>query len=274
MPMDPKKNRRWVIAGLAAAAVVFLIMATGEWTAPAPAATSADAVLTSDGGSSDGSGSGANATDGGSGEDDGDVDRDAVIDSLQELLDVLGINAQELVDCSEADSAANQNGCGNAGRATDQRAEQTAATITIANFAFGQPITVAPGATVTVRNTDTAPHNVTATDGGFATRNIGQNESVTFTAPTRPGRYAFSCTLHPEMTGTLIVEDANGSGGNAGREERNGAGASTGRSSAPPAEEGHRETDASSTNGAGGHGATAPTQSPKSSSGQGSGDGY
>src|ERR1700754_2081271 len=151
MPMDPKKNRRWLIAGLAAAAVVFLIMATGEWAAPAPSATSADAVLTSDGGSSEDSGSGGNATDSESGEDNGDVDRDAVIDSVQELLDVLGINAQELVD-GQAGQAAEQRG--------GQRGGQAAATITLANFAFGQPITVAPGATVTVRNTDTAPHNV------------------------------------------------------------------------------------------------------------------
>ena len=28
----------------------------------------------------------------------------------------------------------------------------------------------------------------------------------TFTAPTKPGRYPFGCTIHPDMQGTLIVK--------------------------------------------------------------------
>jgi plastocyanin len=29
---------------------------------------------------------------------------------------------------------------------------------------------------------------------------------ATFTAPTQPGEYAFYCTYHPSMKGTLIVQ--------------------------------------------------------------------
>ncbi|OLS96347.1 hypothetical protein BJF90_11400 [Pseudonocardia sp. CNS-004] len=55
-------------------------------------------------------------------------------------------------------------------------------------------------------NTDAAPHNVTASDKSFETPDLNQDETATFTAPSTPGRYEFTCTLHPEMTGTLVVE--------------------------------------------------------------------
>jgi plastocyanin len=88
-------------------------------------------------------------------------------------------------------------------------ASSAAATITIQGFKFGDPITVAPGATVTVTNKDTAGHNVVSDDAGkFTTPTIQQNESSTFTAPTAPGTYKFSCTIHANMhgIGTLIVQ--------------------------------------------------------------------
>ncbi len=82
-------------------------------------------------------------------------------------------------------------------------------TITIQNFQFGQPLTVKPGATITVTNKDSAPHDVVADDnGGFKTDTLDQNQSATFTAPTKAGTYKFSCSLHANMTGTgtLVVE--------------------------------------------------------------------
>jgi hypothetical protein len=99
------------------------------------------------------------------------------------------------------------------------------AAITISGFAFGQPLTVAPGATVEVVNTDAAPHNVTAADGSFETPDLNQDDTATFTAPAAPGRYQFTCTLHPEMTGTLIVAGAgngNSSSGNGGADRSGG----------------------------------------------------
>ncbi len=52
--------------------------------------------------------------------------------------------------------------------ATSAPAEAAGATITIANMSFGDPVTVAPGAEVTVKNDDTAEHSVTSdTEGVF-----------------------------------------------------------------------------------------------------------
>jgi plastocyanin len=81
------------------------------------------------------------------------------------------------------------------------------ATITIKDFAFGSPITVSPGATVSVTNQDTAEHTVTADQGqAFDTEVKGSGGTATFTAPSQPGTYAFHCTYHPNMHGTLTVK--------------------------------------------------------------------
>ncbi|WNZ09665.1 cupredoxin domain-containing protein [Streptomyces sp. 11x1] len=79
--------------------------------------------------------------------------------------------------------------------------------IVIENFTFSPAkLQVRPGTKVTVVNKDSAAHTVTATeDKVFDTGNIAGGATVTFTAPSTPGRYSFLCTLHPYMKGTLTV---------------------------------------------------------------------
>jgi plastocyanin len=94
------------------------------------------------------------------------------------------------------------------GGGTDSGASQATGTITIQNFQFGEPLQVKPGAKITVVNKDSQRHNVVADDGkGFKTDLLDQNQSATFTAPSTPGTYTFSCTVHANMTrtGTLVV---------------------------------------------------------------------
>ena len=77
--------------------------------------------------------------------------------------------------------------------------------ITISDFSFGAPITVRPGATVTVVNKDSVPHDVVSDDRtSFSTPHVSKG-AVTFTAPSTPGSYPFHCSIHPDMHGTLIV---------------------------------------------------------------------
>ena len=83
----------------------------------------------------------------------------------------------------------------------------SASTITVKSFAFGDPITVSPGSTVTVTNRDTAKHTVTADQGqAFDVEVKSGGGTATFTAPSQPGTYAFHCTYHPTMHGTLTVK--------------------------------------------------------------------
>jgi plastocyanin len=81
-----------------------------------------------------------------------------------------------------------------------------ARTLMIQNFLFApEGLTVAPGATVTVVNQDTANHTLTEKDHSFDTGNIPGNATGTFTAPTKAGTYPYICAIHPFMTGTLTV---------------------------------------------------------------------
>lgn len=87
--------------------------------------------------------------------------------------------------------------------------QASGATIKIENFTFGTPLTVSPGATVEVENEDVASHDVVSDDGLFKTPTLAKGEKATFKAPTKPGTYKFSCSLHPATMsgiGTLTVK--------------------------------------------------------------------
>ncbi len=80
--------------------------------------------------------------------------------------------------------------------------------VTIDNFAFGPAaITVAPGTKVTWTNRDDEPHTVVSADDPRAFKSgaldTGDNFSFTF---DKPGTYRYFCSIHPHMTGTVVVK--------------------------------------------------------------------
>ena len=82
--------------------------------------------------------------------------------------------------------------------------------VNIVDFAFDPvSLTVAQGATVTWANAGAAPHTVTANSGSFDSGLLfaGDTFSRTFAAA---GTFAYFCTLHPEMTATILVTGAGG----------------------------------------------------------------
>ena len=92
------------------------------------------------------------------------------------------------------------------------RAENAAETVTIDNFTFApQRLTVKRGTTVTWTNRDDIPHTVTAVDMQFRSKALDTDDSYSFTFTT-PGTYAYFCSLHPHMTGTIVVESGAASG--------------------------------------------------------------
>ncbi|HWP61778.1 MAG TPA: cupredoxin domain-containing protein, partial [Candidatus Paceibacterota bacterium] len=79
-------------------------------------------------------------------------------------------------------------------------------TVSIANMAFNpQTITVQRGAMITWINNDSMQHTVTSDNGffGSGTLSLGQSYSYTF---LNPGTYTYHCSIHPYMTGTIIVQ--------------------------------------------------------------------
>jgi amicyanin len=94
-----------------------------------------------------------------------------------------------------------------AGEAATQAAAAPAA-VRIDNFKFAPPsLLVAPGATVTWTNADDSPHTVREKDGKFKSAALDTDDtfSQTFTAP---GEYEYFCSIHPYMTGKVIVKPA------------------------------------------------------------------
>jgi plastocyanin len=85
-------------------------------------------------------------------------------------------------------------------------AAASAVVIHISKFAYQTPPSVAPGATVTVMNMDGEAHTVTADSGSAFDTKIDPGKSATFTAPMKPGTYAFHCTYHGNMHGMLVVK--------------------------------------------------------------------
>jgi plastocyanin len=80
------------------------------------------------------------------------------------------------------------------------------ATITIENMAFGEPLTIAPGAEIAVVNNDSVEHSVTSDTAGAFDVEVDGKEKGTLAAPSQPGEYPFHCKYHPNMKGTLTVK--------------------------------------------------------------------
>jgi plastocyanin len=77
--------------------------------------------------------------------------------------------------------------------------------VQIANFAFSpSTLDIKVGTTVTWTNEDSAPHTVTANDGSFASNDLNQGASFSFTFTTA-GTYAYHCGVHPGMKATITV---------------------------------------------------------------------
>ena len=85
--------------------------------------------------------------------------------------------------------------------------------VSISGFAFNPAtVTVNVGDSVTWTNNDDVPHTATADNGSFNTGQLGSgdSDSVTFKSA---GTFAYHCSVHPSMNGTVVVQAASGGGG-------------------------------------------------------------
>ena len=79
------------------------------------------------------------------------------------------------------------------------------AEVKIDNFSFGpQTVTVPIGTTVTWTNRDDVPHTIVSTDGVFKSKAQDTDDKFSYTF-TKAGTYSYFCSVHPKMTGQIIV---------------------------------------------------------------------
>ena len=74
------------------------------------------------------------------------------------------------------------------------------------NFTFGpDTLTVPVNSTVTWINKDDLPHVIASNDGLFKSKALDTEDKYSYTF-SKPGTYAYFCSIHPKMVGTIIVK--------------------------------------------------------------------
>lgn len=87
------------------------------------------------------------------------------------------------------------------------RTASTHTTVAMDGTTFVPPeVTVVLGEAVTWTNNDPFPHDVSSKAGGFQSRDLEPGDQWRFT-PRAVGRFPYVCTLHPGMSGTLVVRN-------------------------------------------------------------------
>jgi plastocyanin len=89
-------------------------------------------------------------------------------------------------------------------------AQAAGSDVVIGQFAFTpQRLTVKAGTTVTWINEDDTPHTVASSGQLFKSKALDSEDKFSFTFST-PGAYEYFCSLHPHMTGMIVVETVSG----------------------------------------------------------------
>ncbi|MFZ1137285.1 MAG: cupredoxin family copper-binding protein [Candidatus Korobacteraceae bacterium] len=91
-------------------------------------------------------------------------------------------------------------------KAATQDSKSTPVEVKIDNFSFTPAtITVAAGTTVRWTNRDDIPHTVVSDDQKFESKALDTDDQYSYTF-TKPGTYPYFCSIHPKMTGKVVVQ--------------------------------------------------------------------
>jgi len=79
--------------------------------------------------------------------------------------------------------------------------------VKIDNFSFSPAtITIPAGTTIRWTNRDDIPHTVVSDDKTtFKSKPLDTDEQFTYTF-SKPGTYSYFCSIHPKMTGKVVVQ--------------------------------------------------------------------
>ena len=84
--------------------------------------------------------------------------------------------------------------------------QPASAEVKVDNFSFGPAtLTVAVGTTVIWTNRDDIPHTIVSTDKVFKSKVLDTDERFSFTF-SKAGTYPYFCSIHPKMTGSVVVQ--------------------------------------------------------------------
>jgi plastocyanin len=85
-------------------------------------------------------------------------------------------------------------------------ADVAAVQVSIDNFQFTPPsLTVKAGTMVVFTNKDDVPHTVVAESDAFRSKALDTDDQYSYRFATA-GTYKYFCSLHPKMTGTILVQ--------------------------------------------------------------------
>ena len=128
------------------------------------------------------------------------------------------VGAEASDDSSQAESAAPSDGAESSEAAGPSEAAEPSeaagddTTVRLSQFAFDtEELTIAAGTEVTFVNADAAAHTVTEGSNGASAddpiidEELTQNASTSFTFD-QPDTYAITCSFHPSMNMTIVVE--------------------------------------------------------------------
>jgi len=78
--------------------------------------------------------------------------------------------------------------------------------IKIYNFSFTPPtISIPAGTTVRWTNRDDIPHTVVSDDQKFESKALDTDDQYSYTF-NQQGTYGYFCSIHPKMTGKVVVQ--------------------------------------------------------------------
>jgi plastocyanin len=87
-----------------------------------------------------------------------------------------------------------------------QEAKPATVDVKIDNFSFSPAtITVSVGTTVRWTNRDDIPHTVVSERETFKSKTLDTDEQYSYTF-TKAGTYGYFCSIHPKMTGQVVVK--------------------------------------------------------------------
>jgi plastocyanin len=87
---------------------------------------------------------------------------------------------------------------------TPSQEAPTGGTVTMGNFQYAMPDSVAPGSRIAIFNADTVGHTLTIASAGIDVVVDGGRYGY-LTAPATPGSYQVTCDYHADMVATLVV---------------------------------------------------------------------